>query len=164
MRVGQPPPGRTRPPSSRRHERLAGVILGAALLVTGCVPASPDPDTFEDKAALTVAAALSEVATATLSMDELARGHTFEPAVMTTFRYSEDSLGVATKAFTELNPPPTDDRLYERVNAVVSEASDLLAQARIAVSRGDSDRYGTLVDQLRDLSDRLDALEKDVAS
>jgi hypothetical protein len=153
------PPSRPRR-SWRKHASLAALLL----LVTGCVPASPDSDTFEDKAALTVAAALSEVATARVSLEELAEGDTFGPAVMTTFRYSEDGLGAATKAFTELNPPPDDDRLYDRVTALLSEASDLLAQARIAVSRGETGQYDVLVERLKRLAGRLDRLEKQVAS
>jgi hypothetical protein len=144
-----------------------GRVLGLAFLLfsaSGCVPASPGPQTFEDKAALTVGAAVSEVATAELSLHELNRGRTFAPTVLTALRYSEDSLGTATTAFTELNPPITDDRLYDRVSSVLGDAADLLAQTRIAVNRGDVSQYAGLVEQLRALGKRLEALEKQVAS
>ena len=158
-------PGGFRRPDRPRRGRGLGLRVAAVLfLTTGCVPASPGPQTFEDKAALTVSSAVREVATAELNLHELERGRTFDPTVLTAFRYSEDSLGAATKAFTELNPPATDDRLYDRVSRVLGDAGDLLAQARIAVNRSETGQYADLVEQLRALGKRLEELEKQVAS
>jgi hypothetical protein len=157
--------GRLRP---RRRKRWPGAVPVAVatstLLVSACVPASPDADTFESKAALTLGAAVSDVGTARVSRESLVKGRTFSPTVLVAFRYSEDSLGTATQSFTELNPPSADSVLYQRVSTLLGEASDLLARARMAVHRDQADRYPGLVDQLRKLGDRLDALEKQVES
>jgi hypothetical protein len=140
------------------------VMLVALLALTGCVPASPDADTYEDKAVLTLGSALSEVATAQLTLEQLDKETSFRAAALTTLRYSEDNLGTAAKSFTELNPPPTDDRLYARCNSVLGDAEDLLAEVRITAERGRASQYPPLLRQLRKLSDRLDRMEKQVGS
>jgi len=148
----------------RVHVRKYVACVAAVFVVSGCVPASPAPATYEDKAALTLGSALSEVATAQLALTQLDQGKMFRPAVLTTFRYSEDNLDTASKSFTELNPPPTDDRLYQRCSTVLGDAQDLLAQARIAVERQDAAQYPSLLRRLRRMSDRLDTFEKQVGS
>jgi hypothetical protein len=140
------------------------VMVVALLALTGCVPASPDADTYEDKAVLTLGSALSEVATVQLTLEQLDKETIFRAAALTTLRYSEDNLGTAAKSFTELNPPPIDGRLYERCNSVLGDAEDLLAEVRIAVERGRVGQYLSLLRQLQKLSDRLDRMEKQVGS
>jgi hypothetical protein len=134
------------------------------LVLAGCVPASPSPDTYEDKAAMTVESALSEVATAQLSVQALDRGRAFRAAVLTQLRYSEDSLDAAARAFTELNPPAVDDRLHDRVDRLLTDAQDLLAQTRVTVTREQIAQYPSLGRELARLAERLDRLEKQVAS
>jgi hypothetical protein len=151
--------------STRRPGTRAAVVVSAACcLVAGCVPASPGPSAYEDKAAMTVESALSEVATVQLALEALDRGRAFRPAVITQLRYSEDNLDTATGAFTELNPPKVDDRLHRRSEKLLTEAGDLLARTRIAVARGRRDLYPRLSRHLATLAGRLDDLDKQVAS
>jgi hypothetical protein len=128
------------------------------------VPASPGPSTYEDKAKLTVDAALSEVATVQLTLEQLSRDRSFRPSVLTQLRYSEDSLDTATGAFDELNPPKTDDRLHQRTDALLSAAGDALAHTRIAVERNERQEYLALIATLKKIATRLDTLGKQVGS
>jgi len=146
--------------------RVALVCAAVCCLVTvsGCVPASPSPATYEDKAAMTLGSALSEVATTRMALRQLDRRHMFRTTTLVLFRYSEDNLGTASKAFGELNPPPTDDRLHDRTSTVLSDAQDLLAQARIAVERDRVSEYPRLLKDLTRMHARLDTFEKQVGS
>jgi hypothetical protein len=150
----------------RRPGTRAAVVVACAAccLVAGCVPASPGPSTYEDKAAMTVESALSEVATVQQTLRQLDRGRAFKPQVLTTLRYSEDNLDTATGAFDELNPPGVDDRLHRRTDDLLTEAGDLLARTRIAVARDRRGRYAALTRELAKLAARLERLDKQVAS
>ena len=152
------------PVSWRRRAWVTSVACAGVLAVSGCVPASPGPSTYEDKAKLTVEAALSEVATVQLTLQQLARDRAFKPSVLTQLRYSEDSLDTATGAFDELNPPRTDDRLHQRTDSLLSAAGDALAHTRIAVERDERQEYPALVSDLKKLATRLDTLDKQVGS
>jgi hypothetical protein len=140
------------------------LVLVAVFVLSRCEPASPGPGAYQEKARVTLGSALSEVATVELALTQLEHGRMFRPATLTTFRYSEDNLDSASTSFTELNPPPTSDRLYQRCSTELEDAGDLLAQARIAVERHDVGEYPSLLRQLKKMSDRLDAFERQVES
>jgi len=141
---------------------LAGACL--VLLTSACVPASPDPGTYRQKASTTLGAAVSELSTTAISLEQLADGRTFRPAVITQLRYSEDAIGTATKSLTELNPPVTADPLHRRASTLLGDAEDLLATSRIAVHRHEEDRYVDLAGDLRSLADAMETLEKRASS
>lgn len=138
--------------------RLAASAL-AAVLLGGCVPASPDVDTYDDKAALTLGSAVSEARTVERVLDTLYDGRMLRPPAVTQLRYSEDALDTATGAFTELNPPPTRDRLNRQMSTLLDDTGDLLAQARIAVQREQVGDYPTIAEDLRRLAGRMERLE-----
>jgi len=145
--------------------RLAPVVAGFAIVLSSaCVPASPDENTYEQKTSTTLGAAVSELATTAINLEQLAQGRIFRPAVLTQLRYSEDNLGTATKSLTELNPPVAADRLHRRSVTLLGDAEDLLATSRIAVHRRQQGRYVDLVGELRSLADDLEALEKQASS
>jgi len=128
------------------------------------VPASPAPSTYEEKAKLTVEAALSEVASVQANLEQLKSDRAFRPAVLTQLRYSEDGVDTAARAFTELNPPRSDDRLHERTDSLLTAAGDALAHTRIAVERGERNEFAALIADLKQLATRLDDLDKQVGS
>jgi len=153
-------------PSPRGSSRHAARICAAVVLAltAGCVPASPDANTFRDQAGLTVGAGVSEVATVRMSLHALARRRTSSAAALVAFRYSEKGLATAAQSFTALNPPIGEDRLYYQVDTLLDDAADLLARARIAVERGRIHQYGELVDQLGRLGQELETVEKQVTA
>ncbi|MFZ5847271.1 MAG: hypothetical protein ACOYX5_07825 [Actinomycetota bacterium] len=136
---------------------LAGLVLLASL--TACVPASPDADTYDDKAALTVGSTISEVRTVQRLLELLYDDRMLRPTAVAQLRYSEDALDTATKAFTELNQPPSRDRLATRVDTLLGDAGDLLADARIAVERRHRGQYPSLAGDLGRLASTLEQVE-----
>lgn len=141
--------------------RLLAVVVAVALL-GGCVPASPDVDTYDDKAALTLGAAVSEVRTVQSLLETLYDDRMIRQTAIAQMRYSEKSLGTATSAFTELNPPPRRDRLTKRMTTLLGDAGDLLDEARTAIERYDRAAYPSLVDELDTMAGDLETLERRV--
>lgn len=144
----------------RRLTRVAAPLVLTLAALTGCVPASPDADTYDDKAAITLGSAVSDVMTVERVLQTLDDGRMLRPTAVAQLRASEDALGTATKAFTELNPPPSRDPLYKQASTLLGGAGDLLAEARIAVERHDVAAYADLARELRSLADDLGAVEE----
>lgn len=145
----------------RAGPRLAAYVVVASL-AAGCVPASPDPSTYDSKAVLTLGSAVSETRTVQQTVLALDQDRTFRTVAKTQLRYSEDALDTATGAFTELNPPPERDRLHAQVTTLLGDAGDLLARTRIAVERDRSAQYPALSRQLGRIADRMQRLEERV--
>ena len=141
--------------------RLAAALVALSLLA-GCVPASPDADTYDDKAAVTLGSAVSDVMTVERLLQMLYGERMLRPTAVAQLRASEDALATATTAFTELNPPPSRDPLNRQVSALLGDAGDLLAEARVAVERRDVTSYRPLAEELRTLADDLGAVEERV--
>lgn len=137
----------------------AGLLTSLLVSLAGCVPASPDVDTYRDKAAQTLGSALSDVRTVSRLMDSLYDGRMLRPTAVAQLRHSEGALETATGAFTELNPPPSQDPLSQRTGALLGDASDLLAEARTALEREQTQRYPQLADRLEKLAEDLEMLE-----
>lgn len=136
---------------------LAAVLLG--ILATGCVPASPDVDTYDDKARLTLGSAVSEVRTVQRILDTLYDDRILRPTAVTQMRYSQKALDTATSAFTELNPPPERDRLTRQMTTLLGDAGDLLGEARTAIERYNRDRYPDLAGRLDTMATDLERLQ-----
>jgi len=140
--------------------RLAAATCAAMLLLAGCVPASPDVDTFDDKAMRTAGAAVSELRTVERLLSGLHAGRMLRPAAQAQLRHSEDGLGTAAKAFTELNPPPARDGRADRLGALLDDAESLVSDARTAVEREAVGDYPDLAKQMEGLATKLEALER----
>ena len=142
--------------------RVAGAVAAAALLA-GCVPMTPDADTYDDKAYQTLGSAISDVTTVQRIVQTSKDGRMLGPTATAQLRYSEDGLDTATKAFTELTPPPSRDRLDHRVSTLLGQAGDLLAEARVALERDSVSEYAGLVKNLGKLATELEKLEGTVS-
>lgn len=75
---------------------------------------------------------------------------------------SETNAGRTADHFNGEQPESRDDPAYARVTSLLSDASDLLAQARIALVRRDSSEYPSLARQLSKMTDRLSKAEAEV--
>ncbi|KQY55676.1 hypothetical protein ASD11_14265 [Aeromicrobium sp. Root495] len=138
-------------------------VLGLLVLVSGCVVASPDADTFEDAAATTLAAAGSEVATVETMVSLLQDDKIPRPTVVAQLRYSEKSLAKTAEGFSDLNQPQSLDGLADDAGAVLDDAEAALSDARIAVHRNEKADYAGLAEQLKNVGQRLTALEESVS-
>jgi hypothetical protein len=116
--------------------------------------------TYDDKASQTLGSAVSEVRTVQRVMETSYDGRMLRPTARTQMRYSEDALDTATSAFTELNPPPTRDRVFERANTLLGDAGDLVTRARITLERSEERRYPGLAKQLGRTANQLERLEE----
>jgi len=92
----------------------------------------------------------------------LDRGRMFRTTGSAQLRASEDQLGTNDQAFSELNPPPSQDLLEKRVSALLGDAEDLADQTRIAVARDRTTEYGQLARSLHVLAGRIGRLESRV--
>lgn len=135
------------------------MVVGTVLLLAGCIPASPDVDTYEDKAARTAGAAVSEIRTVERLLTLLYEQRMLRPTAVTQLRYSEDGLGMATDDFTELNAPPARDRLADRLGTLLDEAEHLVAEARVALKRQDAEAYRNIAGRLQGTAKDLERIE-----
>ena len=136
----------------------AALLLGG--LLTACVPASPDAGTYDDKVRLTLGSAVGEVRTVERLLQTLHEDRMLRPAAVAQLRSSEDSLGTATKALTELNPPPSRDRLADRADTLLTDADDAMTEARLAVERHEVGSYPRLARDLEKVAVGMETVEE----
>ena len=149
-----------------RRRAVAGLAAGcllASVLVTGCVPATPDNGTYKDKTALTLGGALSEVATVQKTLETLHQGKMFRPTAIVQLRNSSSNLDTNAGAFNEVHPPPDLDWLYKRTDTLLTQAQDTTNQAALAIERHQVDQYPKIAEHLGKLADQLDKLETRVS-
>ncbi|MGN6694922.1 MAG: hypothetical protein ACTHN0_12180 [Aquihabitans sp.] len=134
--------------------------LAVAVLVSCSGPARTDT-TFAKKAVGTVEQARSSVETAIVVLESTDRHHLPEPYVSTSIAEAEDDAASALDGFESVQPPSAEsDAVRARTSAVVGEAVDVLAQARITARRGHAPVE--LLPDLRRSARRLDALATSV--
>ncbi|MEU0313162.1 hypothetical protein [Nocardioides sp. NPDC006273] len=138
--------------------RLVAVLL-AAFLVSGCVPASPDVDTYGDEALRTAGTAVSHVRTVERVLNLLHEQRMLRPTAITQLRYSEDGLGTTTTSFSELNPPLASDPLADRLGGLLDRAEQLVMDARVTVERRAVEDYADVARQLESTAKKLEAVE-----
>jgi hypothetical protein len=149
----------TQPVSRDTLRRLAAGSVLALALLAGCVPASPDNDTYKGKVSVTLGGALSEVATVQTILETLDQGKLFRPAAIAQMRASQSSLDTNSGAFNEVNQPRDLDPLYQQTNSLLSAAIDTLHEARLAIERHQVSRYAGIADDLGKIAEKLDKLE-----
>jgi hypothetical protein len=134
-------------------------VLTGAVLLAGCVPASPDRDTYLGKVSVTLGGALSEVATVQVVLEALHDGRMFRSTAIAQVRDSQSSLDTNAGAFNEIDPPPDLDRLYDRTNALLTAGTQAVQAARLAIDRHQAGRYADIAHDLALIAKRLDTLE-----
>jgi hypothetical protein len=77
---------------------------------------------------------------------------------------SETNAGRSADHFSAEQPEPRDDATYTRVTGLLSDATDLLSDVRIALVRRDTAEYPRLAQQLSRMTDRLDKAESQVTA
>jgi hypothetical protein len=135
-----------------------GALLSGVLL-SGCIPANPDDDTYKAKASVTVGGALSQVATVQKILESLHQDKLFRTTAIAQMRSSQSSLDTNAGAFNEVHPPPDLDHLYGRINTLLSDANDTAFQARLAIERHEPGRYPRLARDLGKIASQLSKLQ-----
>jgi hypothetical protein len=133
----------------------AALAAAALVLVTGCAPQAPDHSSWTDQAHQALQDVSSEVATVTLLLrleEERKVPGKYQQVVA---QDSESAVGATMEKFGGEQPEPRDDAVYRRVTSLMSDASDLLSEVRIAVVRRDESAYPDLLRQLEGLQQDL---------
>jgi hypothetical protein len=139
------------------------VVAGLLVLVgvaSACAPQSPDHSSWVDQADQSLGDVSSEVATVSLLLRLEADGKvpgTFQQVVA---QDSETAVGVTMARFGGEQPTRADDASYGEVTGVMSDASDLLAEVRIAIVRRDTAAYPGLLSDLEQLQKELEAVRQ----
>ncbi|MCW2796734.1 hypothetical protein [Nocardioides sp.] len=117
-------------------------------LSAGCAPSVPEQGEWTDQAQQSLADAVSEVATVTLVLQLQQSGDLAQNYQQVVVLDSEETVGLTAQKFGGLQPPAGENREYVQVTGALSDASDLLAQVRIAVVREDTGEYPKLLRKL----------------
>jgi hypothetical protein len=142
--------------------RVRLAILVALLLgLAGCVvPSSPDARDWRRSARQSVGDVASEVETARTTLRQLSADRFVGRYAIVLLVDAEEAAGQATDSVTTRQPPRVEQARYDEVSAALGDATDLLADARIAVTRGSKQDYPDLVEQLGTTGDELADLEE----
>lgn len=132
------------------------------LLAAACAPQSPDHSSWTDQAHQALEDTASEVATVSLLLRLERQGKVPGKYQQVVAQDSESAVGATMSKFGGEQPEPQDDPTYRRVTGVMSDASDLLSEVRIAIVRRDSAAYPKLLDRLVDVEARLNEVARDL--
>jgi hypothetical protein len=146
--------------------RASRGVLSAALLcvLTACAPQAPDHSSWRDQAHLSLQDVASNVATMSLVVQFAREERIFGKYQQVVALNSETNAGRTADHFSAEQPEPRDDATYKRVTSLMSDATDLLSDVRIALVRRDTAAYPGLARQLARMTDRLDRAESHVTA
>ncbi len=139
--------------------RSTAVWVAAVVLAgSGCAPQSPDHSSWVDQADQSLKDVTSEVATVTLLLELEAQGKVPGKYQQVVAQDSESAVGATMARFGGEQPPPADDASYREVTGAMSDASDLLAEVRIAIVRRDTAAYPRLLSDLEETRGSLESV------
>ena len=133
-------------------------------LAAGCAPQSPDHSSWTDQARQSLKDVSSQVATVTLLLQLERERKVPGKYQQVVAQDSESAVGAAQQKIGGEQPEPRDDPEYKRITSLISDASDLLSQVRIAVVRRDEGTYPDLLRQLEGLQENLTTAEAPVTA
>jgi hypothetical protein len=135
---------------------LAAAAAGL-LLSVACVAPAPSFTAYEGKAGASAASALSAVRTAALTAGQLVRRRTFEPYGAIVLQQAESDASSVQSQFSSIQPPdPPADQLRTQLVPLLTRASGVLAELRIAARRGDRRALAARSAVLSDIAVRLE--------
>ncbi|GAA6527649.1 hypothetical protein [Intrasporangium sp. DVR] len=144
--------------------RSPGWAVAATLLLSGCVAPAVDTGAFEQNALAALESAVSTTRVAALALDARAEERVTHAYANTVVTEAEDAIDPIEASFGVVDPP---DRALDALRAEVldqlADAGDLLAEARTAVRRGDSEAMASLADELRTVADGMEQRAEDLS-
>src|SRR5690349_6836270 len=120
-----------------RNGRVAALAVAALVALSGCVSPALGEDSYRGKGQQAAGAALSEVATAQLVIEQVLEGNLPKAYADETVSAAEDALGSISDSFGAVQPPRESDEVQSDVSDLLDEAASAVTDARIAVRRGD---------------------------
>jgi hypothetical protein len=137
--------------------RSTVATVAAVLVLSGCVPSEPGAADWRDSTSQALEDTASEVQSVALVLDLQAHDRLPGRAARVAAVESEESLATAVEGVTTQQPPAGEARADHEVGDLLTRASELVREARIALTAGDEASYADLRSRLLDLSDELDA-------
>jgi hypothetical protein len=139
---------------------VAGSLVFAVLvLVSGCRPSAPSESAWRDSAEQAVTDMVSEVATSRLTMQQELRDRFVGRYGVVVLTYAEEAAGKAADSVGGLQPPPAAQPSYVELTGVLSDATDAIAQARIALAAGDARQSRGAIQELGEALAKLHRFE-----
>jgi hypothetical protein len=135
------------------------LVLAVLVLVSGCRPSAPSESGWRDSAEQAVTDMVSEVATSRLTVQQALRDRFVGRYAVVVLTYAEEAAGQAADSVAGLQPPPAAQPSYVELTGVLSDATDAIAQARIALAGGDEDQSREAIQQLGGVLAKLHRLE-----
>lgn len=145
--------------------RLAPLALLAllTLLASGCVGPALQDEHYLGKARASLESTRRHVDAVRLAAEAAGRGQAPEHLTAVIVRQEAEAAAWAASTFSTRQPPPAYDDLRERILALHDEATGLLDRLRIHAYRGEADQLGEAVDDLEELSRRLEQQVEELA-
>jgi N-acyl-D-aspartate/D-glutamate deacylase len=129
------------------------------LVLTACAPQAPDHSSWRDQAHQSLQDIGSNVATDALLVRLVREGRMFGKYQQIVALNSETNAGRTASHFSGEQPELRDSGMYVKVTAVMSNATDLLSDVRIALVRRDSAAYPRLARALAQMTRALERAE-----
>ena len=136
---------------------VSAVLLALLLGCAACVGPAPTTASYQGKAGHTAEDALSELETARLAVETAERGNMLHTSLEVLLSEAEDAYSSIQATFDSIQPPesPEADRIRDKLDKILSDGSDGLAQLRIAVRRDDAAEAHSTSASLRTVSEAL---------
>jgi hypothetical protein len=138
------------------------MVCAAAVVLAGCVPAEPSAADWRSTAVQAIEDTVSEVESVALVLDLESGDRLPGRAARVAAVESEESLATAEQALSTQQPPADLREEDAKVSDLLGRATDLVREARIAITAGHESAYDGLRGRLLDLSDDLDAERQDL--
>jgi len=134
-------------------------LVAVVLAVSGCRPSAPSESGWHSSAEQAVTDMVSEVATSRLTVEQELRDRFVGRYAVVVLTYAEEAAGSAADTVSTLQPPPSARPGYDELTGLLSDSSDAISQARIAVAAGDASKSKEAVDELTRMLTKLHRIE-----
>jgi hypothetical protein len=133
-------------------------MVAVMLLVGACTGPVRSSQVYESKAGQTAEVAASAVQTAVLAVDAAKGSKAYGRYLIQVLAEAEQDAGAAQGTFDAIQPPDQRaDQIRARLDDLLTEATDTLADLRIAARRGRFAELADLAEPLPKLAEELDA-------
>jgi hypothetical protein len=134
-------------------------LMGA--LLSACVGPARWPSAYEGKARATAGQMASAVETARLAAQLALQSRGFASYLSVTIAEAEQDADSIQGAFDSIQPPDrSSDHLRDRLDQLLSTATDVVSRMRIAARRSDFGEVQQLARSLSDVSQKLTAFAR----
>ncbi|MFL6187464.1 MAG: hypothetical protein ACJ745_22185 [Actinomycetes bacterium] len=138
--------------------RRSWVALGLLLLVGACTGPVRSTSVYESKAGQTAETVSSAVQTALLTVEAAEGGKAFGRYLAQVLADASEDADAAQGTFDAIQPPDRRaDELRDHLDGLLGQATDTLAELRIAARRGELAELPELAAPLTEVADQLHA-------